>query len=145
MSSDDPKNIYRDELHRISEQAEQAHSRLKKAGGGFKDVYGAGESADGKVRARTDSSGRVTEVRLDPRAMKLSSQDLGEEVTLAVMRAQDDCERRQEELLYDAVGRTAPSPDAVMTQFEEVMHTFNRAMNNRETRLDQIIREMDEH
>jgi hypothetical protein len=31
-----------------------------------------------------------------------------------------------------------------MEQFEEVMHTFNRAMNNRETRLDQILREMDE-
>ncbi|MEU7828025.1 MULTISPECIES: YbaB/EbfC family nucleoid-associated protein [unclassified Nonomuraea] len=144
MSSDDSKNIYQDELHRISEQAERAHSRLKKAGGGFNDVYGTGESADGKIRARTDSGGRITEVRLDPRAMKLSSQDLGEEITLAVRRAQDDCERNHEELLRDAVGRTPPSPDAAMEQFEEVMHSFNHAMNNRESRIDQILREMDQ-
>lgn len=144
MTSDDPKNIYRDELHRISEQAERVHSRLKKAGGGFDDVYGAGESADGKVRARTDSGGRITEIRLDPRVMKLSSQDLGEEITLAVGRAQDDCERRHEEMLRDAAGRTPPSPDAAMEQFEEVMYSFNRAMNDREGRIDQILREMDQ-
>ncbi|MBM0276099.1 YbaB/EbfC family DNA-binding protein [Micromonospora tarensis] len=45
---------------------------------------GAGSAADGMVLVRTAPPGRVTEITLDPRVMRLSSQALAEELTVAV-------------------------------------------------------------
>lgn len=45
---------------------------------------GAGTAADGMVVVRTAPPGRVTEIVLDPRVMRLSSQALAEELTVAV-------------------------------------------------------------
>ncbi|MDG4810132.1 YbaB/EbfC family DNA-binding protein [Micromonospora sp. WMMD1120] len=45
---------------------------------------GAGTAADGMVVVRTELPGRVTEMVLDPRVMRWSSQALAEEVTAAV-------------------------------------------------------------
>jgi DNA-binding protein YbaB len=45
---------------------------------------GAGTAADGMVVVRTAPPGRVTEIALDPRVMRMSSQALAEELTAAV-------------------------------------------------------------
>ncbi|MFI6783086.1 YbaB/EbfC family nucleoid-associated protein [Micromonospora sp. NPDC050276] len=45
---------------------------------------GEGSAADGLVVVRTALPGRVTEITLDPRVMRLSSQVLAEELTAAV-------------------------------------------------------------
>lgn len=136
-------NDYVSDLRRISEQAEQAHRRLKDVGGELGQIKGVGEGAGGKVKARTDADGRVIQVTLDPRAMRLSSQDLAEEITLAVQRAQDDGDAQRERLLGASVGEGPQTPDKVMEQFEDVLQSFNRVMDEQESKIDRILRELD--
>ncbi|WP_406318238.1 YbaB/EbfC family nucleoid-associated protein [Streptosporangium sp. NBC_01639] len=144
MRGDDHRRTPLDDLVRITDEAEKGQRLLRNAQREIAAIKGEGESASGKVRARVDTDGRLVDVRLDPRATKLSSMDLAEEITLAVQRAQDDAARQRERAFRDAVG--APLPDAaqVLEQFDETMQTFSRAMNGHEARLDQILREMND-
>lgn len=129
---------------RITDEAEKGQRLLRNAQREIAAIKGEGESASGKVRARVDTDGRLVDVRLDPRATKLSSMDLAEEVTLAVQRAQDDAARQRERAFRDAVGGPLPDAEQVLEQFDETMQTFSRAMNGHEARLDQILREMND-
>ncbi|MFI7639454.1 YbaB/EbfC family nucleoid-associated protein [Nonomuraea sp. NPDC049400] len=109
-----------DDLIQITEQAERDSRRLQAAQREIQTISGVGEGAGGKVRVRADADGRIAQISLDPLIMKLSSQDLAEEVVLAVRRAQEDSAMQRERVVRDAVGEP---PD--------------------EFRLDQIFREMD--
>jgi DNA-binding protein YbaB len=131
------------DLTRIAEQAEQDHRRLQAAQREIETINGVGVGGAGKVQARADANGRITEITLDPRAMKMSSRDLAEEVRLAIQHAQEDSALRRERVLRDAVGDLPATPDRALEQFDRTLQTFNRAMDEHESRLDQIFREMD--
>ncbi|WP_206061913.1 YbaB/EbfC family nucleoid-associated protein [Nonomuraea basaltis] len=128
---------------RIIEQAEQDHRRLQVAQREIETISGVGAGAAGKIQVRADADGRITQIKLDPRVMKLSSRDLAEEVMLAMQRAQEDSAMRRERVLRDTAGELPDTPAQSLEQFDRTMHTFNRAMDEHESRLDQIFREMD--
>ncbi|MEU4545335.1 YbaB/EbfC family nucleoid-associated protein [Nonomuraea dietziae] len=65
-------------LGRTAEQREDASLR------------GDGEAADGRVRAVAGQDGRLRELRLDPRVMRMASEDLAREILVAVNAALDD-------------------------------------------------------
>lgn len=49
-----------------------------------------GTADDGRVRATVVAGGRLAAVRIDPRAMKLGSETLGEQIVIAVNAALDE-------------------------------------------------------
>jgi hypothetical protein len=53
-------------------------------------VEGVGEAAGGRVTATITSDGRLDKLELDQRAMRLGSQDLAEQIAVAVNAALDD-------------------------------------------------------
>ncbi|HEY9523710.1 MAG TPA: YbaB/EbfC family nucleoid-associated protein [Thermopolyspora sp.] len=137
-------DFYLSDLERVTEFTEQVQRRLDIVRGELDRVIGVGESADGKVRARTDANGRVLEVALKPRAMEMSSRDLGEEITLAIRRAQDDGEEQGRRLLHEAGGESMSSPEEIMGQFQQVANALNRVMDESEARIDGILRDIGE-
>lgn len=58
------------------------------------DVVGEGASPDGKIRVRVTASGQLTGLQIDPRAMRLGSQELADAILEASRRATDDAARR---------------------------------------------------
>jgi DNA-binding protein YbaB len=132
-----------EDLEQVAEYSEQTWRRVEIVRGELERIVGVGESAGGRVVARADAGGRLIEVTLDPRAMELSSRDLGEEITLAVRRAQDDSERQSAEVVREGSGETMASPDEIMERFQDVAAAFNRAMDEREARVDDILRDID--
>ncbi|GLW08157.1 hypothetical protein Misp01_32870 [Microtetraspora sp. NBRC 13810] len=132
------------DLDRVVEQAEQARLRLEVMRSEFEGINGEGESANGRIRARSDAEGRILEVVVAPGAMELGSRDLGEEITLAVRRAQDDSALRREQVMREAAGQSPRTPEEIVEQLGEIAHRFNRAMDEQEARLDLILRDMGE-
>ena len=53
-------------------------------------LTGEGEAANGRVKARVVTGGRFESIQIDPRALRMDSNDLGEQITLAVNAALDD-------------------------------------------------------
>jgi DNA-binding protein YbaB len=78
--------------------AEQA-GFLREFTGRLDEVRGHGEGADGLVRVTVTAAGRVTELRLDPRAMRLGSELLTEQILAAIRAAIADAEQQTQEAM----------------------------------------------
>ncbi|GAA2427035.1 hypothetical protein GCM10010191_44710 [Actinomadura vinacea] len=68
--------------------------RPEAAAGGTEAPAGAGTAADGRIKVTAAPTGRLTEVELDPEAMRLSSDEFGRQLVLAVNAALDDARAR---------------------------------------------------
>src|SRR5690606_5187954 len=58
--------------------------------GAVRDLRGVGESSDGRVRAEVLPGGAVHDLKIDPRALRTSSDDLSEAVMEAIKAATQD-------------------------------------------------------
>ncbi|MFI6393910.1 YbaB/EbfC family nucleoid-associated protein [Nonomuraea sp. NPDC050540] len=78
--------------HPIGEMLTQALQALEQAEEAPADAVfqGDGVAADGQVRAVAGPDGRLHELRLNPRVMRMASEDLAREILSAVNAALDD-------------------------------------------------------
>ena len=87
-------------------------------------VEGVGESPDGRVKAIAVSGGRLKGIELNPRAMRLASEELAELITNAVNAALDDLRGKA----ADAGTAQAVDTTALAEQVEEVQNQGLRQM-----------------
>jgi DNA-binding protein YbaB len=106
-----PFNFRPEGLERAAGQAEKTVRRLEQVQEELSEITGEGESEDGTVHAITDANGRLEKIVIQPRALRMASEDLAEKVTAVIRAAQDDAERRTNELVHDLVdGGAGPLP-----------------------------------
>ncbi|QFG27092.1 YbaB/EbfC family nucleoid-associated protein [Actinomadura sp. WMMB 499] len=60
------------------------------AAGDAETVRGVGEAGEGRVKVTAVSGGRLEKVEINPRAMRLSAEELGEHLVTAANAALDD-------------------------------------------------------
>lgn len=80
---------YEREIYSRLAQARDLSQRLA-------EVRGVGDAAEGLVRVEVTPGGRLVDLRLDPRVMRLDSQRLTEAIRTAAARAEEDAARRIE-------------------------------------------------
>lgn len=80
----------------------------------LRQIRGRGEGADGLIRVEVTGGGRVTDLTLDPRVMRLASQDLRDEIMAALRRATEDADRQTQQEATDAFG-TNPSWEQLLS------------------------------
>jgi DNA-binding protein YbaB len=99
------------ELDRHLEHLMQAATRMRDMQDRIAEIRGVGEAADGRVRVEADNAGRVCDVQLDPRAMRLASQDLAEAILSASQQAADDVAAQTQELMNELMPADLPMAD----------------------------------
>lgn len=98
-------------MEQVFQQTETALSQLRQAKHLIEQVAGTGEAAQGLIRATVDSSGSLTEIDINPRALRISVAALGREVTEAIRLAQRDALQRTSEIIEGAAASAAiPQP-----------------------------------
>jgi DNA-binding protein YbaB len=132
----DPHNFQLEDLNRIIGQSQEVMRNLEKVQDALGEVTGEGEAADGMVRAVVTGTGGIQQVTLEPRAMRLDSQSLAENVTLAVRAAQTDAQSKTTQLLGSALGgvdlaEDALDQDKVREQLQSVQDSFGRKIDER--------------
>ena len=105
------------------------------------ELRGEGEAADGQVRAVAGAGGRLESLTVNPRALRLGSEALCEQIVVAVNAALDDLRDRVE---GQAVAAGAADPAALAEQLRN-LHTESARQMERFTQgvrdaLDQISR-----
>ncbi|KAB8186396.1 YbaB/EbfC family nucleoid-associated protein [Microbispora catharanthi] len=119
-----------DDLEQDAERAAQIEAWLEDGQREIEAVTGHGRAADGRIKVVTTVYGQVREVVIEPRAMRLPSRTLAEELLLALGRAQQDAERQSRQMVSDALRELAPGesfgPDAVDEWFGGVLKPFER-------------------
>jgi DNA-binding protein YbaB len=112
----------------------------------LRQVRGRGEAAGGLIRVEVTAGGQVTDLTLDPRVMRLASQDLREEIMAALRQAGADADRQTqqeadafgsnpgwEELISgeaeaDPSAPLPPLPD--LASYEQMIRTLARRQNH---------------
>ena len=140
----DPKNFRIEDLDRIARESEEALQSLTDVIAEIGEVTGVGEGADGLIQVTLDSSGRAVEVEVNPRLMRLSSEDIAEGMLDAFNAAQDDLQaatqRMVSEALPEGLKQEDASQEAMRSKFDQLLDSFNQAMSERQAALDQIRR-----
>ncbi|GAB2818758.1 hypothetical protein GCM10027176_24050 [Actinoallomurus bryophytorum] len=98
-----PFNLRPEDLERAADEAEKTMRRLEQVQEELSGVTGKGESGDGMVHAVTDANGLLEEIVIKPRALRMPSEDLAEGVTVAIRAAQEDAERRGNQIVHDVI------------------------------------------
>jgi DNA-binding protein YbaB len=92
-------------------RSEEVMRGLRTAQAALLRVAGRAESADGLVAAVADGRGGITELRLDPRALRLGEAALGRQVTQVLQAAQQEAGRHAQEIMTRALGESADLPE----------------------------------
>ncbi|MEU6727194.1 YbaB/EbfC family nucleoid-associated protein [Nonomuraea wenchangensis] len=126
----DPANWREEDLEREAEKAAKILTWVEDGQRELDEITGTGEAANGQVKAVAAVDGTVREIVITPRAMRLDSRSLAEQLMLAVTRAQDDAERQGRRLMADALGDLLPDGGLDLHDFEErlgrLLRSFER-------------------
>ncbi|MET8139168.1 YbaB/EbfC family nucleoid-associated protein [Sphaerisporangium sp. NPDC005288] len=104
-------------LERIVRQTEEVMRGLRQAQAAIGRVTGEGEGAGGLVRVVSDGRGRLTDVRFDPRVMRLDPDELGRQALRAVQDAQRSAVRASEEIIERARESAEGFPEPLDERF----------------------------
>ncbi|MEV4161148.1 YbaB/EbfC family nucleoid-associated protein [Nonomuraea dietziae] len=126
-----------EDLDRVVLDTERQMRDLLDAMKGLSEITGVGESRSGLVTARVDSEGRISDVTLSGRAMRLEGQELSQEVVEAVRAAQEDHERRARASLAGPLADET-SPEAIRRGFEELQDSYARESADRIDRIRRV-------
>ncbi|MFG6192408.1 YbaB/EbfC family nucleoid-associated protein [Nonomuraea sp. JJY05] len=130
-----------EELERITARAEDMLARVEELRSEIDVVVGRGEAADGQVRVTAGASGRLMDVVLAPRAMRLDSQKLAEAVLRAAQDAQDDVAAKVDAVMAETLGGALPGRELLDEQFGSVLESFESSMDEQLRAIDDRTRE----
>jgi DNA-binding protein YbaB len=91
------------------------------------EIVGEGEAADGRIRVAAIVGGALKSVEVDPRAMRMSSEELGEQIVVAVNAALEDLKTKVSESAGAAL--QGFDPEALAEQMLELQDQSVRQMS----------------
>ncbi|MEO3875657.1 YbaB/EbfC family nucleoid-associated protein [Nonomuraea sp. B12E4] len=100
------------ELDRLMAEFQTNSREFSDVIGRVGEVTGEAESPDGRIKVRVSSSGQLTALRIDPRAMRLGSEELADAIMDLSRRATEDAARHLMEVTRPYLGddRQGESP-----------------------------------
>ncbi|GAA5011010.1 YbaB/EbfC family nucleoid-associated protein [Actinopolymorpha pittospori] len=109
------------------EQLEKAEELQRRIGA----VTGSATSDDQRISASFSEANGVEELRLDPRALRLASEDLAAEIKQVVNAALADAQGQIQDLLNDALGADGqPSAQEIGEQAAELQSSLDELMRD---------------
>jgi DNA-binding protein YbaB len=121
------------DLRRAADGMRAARERLA-------SLVGTGIAADGRVRVTWAAATGLDQLDLDPRAMRMPSQDLSAAIKSAITDAMADLRRQTAEVLRTETGASAGGSVA---KIEEMQETFTSQMDEITARIDEARRRME--
>jgi DNA-binding protein YbaB len=114
-----------EDLERITARAEEMLVRAEQLKSDVDVVVGRGEAADGLVRVTAGASGRLMEVVVAPRAMRLDSVRLAEALLRAAQEAQDEVARKVDDVM---AGTLSGGSEEDQEHFAGLLESFEASM-----------------
>jgi len=109
------------------------------------DLAGKAESPDGRIRVECTVAETPAKLELDPRAMRMGSQELAEAITALIREATSDLKRQLQEALagsFDGQGLQA-GREMAREQMTEALSNFRRVAADASGELEGIRRNFD--
>jgi DNA-binding protein YbaB len=136
------------DVDKVLRGAGEHFARVEEVQKGMVALVGRARDEDGLVTVEYTSGG-LSELDLNPKAMRLSSGELAEKIKAVVRDAAQDLQEQAGALMGEVFGeednpmRYADGPDAALQQAREVEAAYNRTFEDVMGELDRISRRLD--
>ncbi|MEU7896854.1 YbaB/EbfC family nucleoid-associated protein [Nonomuraea sp. NPDC049152] len=127
-------NIHHEDLDRVILDTERQMRDVLAAMNGLSEITGAGESRSGLVHATVDAEGKLTDVKLSGRAMRLEGHELAEEIIEAVRAAQENHDSNARSLFAMPVGGKFDA-ESLNRMVEDLQDSFLKESGDRIARM----------
>jgi DNA-binding protein YbaB len=107
-------------------------------------LVGTAESEDGRVSAESDNGRGLKKLTIDPRAMRMGSEELAEVITEVVADAIADLRRRTQEALQEETGHREYDPKAAQARIQEARESFDRIALDAQSEMERLHRRVTE-
>ncbi|TDD18854.1 YbaB/EbfC family nucleoid-associated protein [Nonomuraea diastatica] len=104
-------------LARYVERSQEIIRGIRAAQVAIGQVESRAESRDGLVEAAADGHGRLTRLRIDPRALRQGERALGGQVAAVLRAAQEEAARQAQEIADEASERAGALPEPLDETF----------------------------
>lgn len=134
-------------LEANAEKAQSYFSKTSEVQDKMSTLVGRATSADGRISVGCAGNGGLTELKIDPRALKMGAADLSRTILDLAAEAKADLERQGKEILQEAFGDENPTEIfRDKENFAEGLRTmgdaFSGAMSESLTALNELKRRM---
>jgi DNA-binding protein YbaB len=114
-------------LERSTRDAERSMAKVGDMQARMTALVGRGEAAEGKVLVECTSNDGISKVNIDPRMLRSPSEEIGEQVRLAVNVAIKDLQTQMQELSKEIFGMDATNvldPEEALAKVEELGNAY---------------------
>lgn len=136
---------YPDEMDDAMRQARERIEKFSRQDFAFDEISGVGKAANGLVSVRVKPGGKPSELKIDPRAMRLGSEVLSEEIVKAMSAAIDDAAAKLTNMLGGGMGvdpvQLAKRNDSTGV-VSRAMEDFQRNAKDLQSTLDHLSRHL---
>lgn len=96
-------------FERLADKLDDLHARMQEQLDALRAEPCQVVDDSGLISVAVDHGGRVEQVTLDPRAMRMSSEELAERLTATARRAQEEAAARLRNVLHEVTGEDLPT------------------------------------
>jgi DNA-binding protein YbaB len=131
----------------IEDAMSAAKDNLARMGGlqeTLASLVGVGESEDGRVRAESDSASGLKKLTIDPRAMRMGSEELAETITGVVVEAIADLRRQSQETVQQVMGEKKRDPKDAKARIDEARASFDRIAVDARSEMERLRRRLND-
>lgn len=131
---------YDSDLQHLLDRNGERLRRLREIQGELSELTGQGRDEGGVVTATVNAQSGLVGLHIDPRAMRLPSEDLSERVLAAVEAAGVDLRGRIEQVLREGLGDDIGTLDSLLDP-RSMEKTFAAVQESTQQSFDQILDE----
>ncbi|MGH3380368.1 MAG: YbaB/EbfC family nucleoid-associated protein [Actinoallomurus sp.] len=134
------------EIEETLHGAEKHMGRVKQLQEVLGSVVGRAQSQDGRVKIECANEKGVTKVQLDPRAMRMASEELAETITALSQEAMADLRKQTQAAIRETFGggEEAFNLEAARARRQEVGETFQRALGDAQSEMNRLMKRLEE-
>lgn len=135
-----------DRLIRISQEQTDKVAEMQEK---INELRGEAASQDKRVRVVVTAQGGVSELLIDPRAMRMRSVDLAETIKSLIVEATADLRGQMSDLMGEIYGddanpmKLAENQELMQQKIREAGERYQRTLNDATTELERIAKDLD--
>ncbi|HEX5494811.1 MAG TPA: YbaB/EbfC family nucleoid-associated protein [Mycobacteriales bacterium] len=135
-------------VDRLVDDARQRFARVHELQERTSAFEGHARTEDGRISATYTATGGLTGLHLDPRALRMGSEELAEKIVEVIGEAARDLQRQNAEAMNEVFGedgnpmRYLTDQQAVEDRATEMRQSFDRTMNDVVGELDRVRRRL---
>jgi DNA-binding protein YbaB len=133
------------DVDKLMRDAQTRFARIKEMQTQAAELVGRAQDHDGRVHAQFTAGKGLSELFIDPRAMRMASQDLSATIVHVIQEAAADLQRQTGALMTETLGADAATltdPEKAVAKAQEAQQAYDRTVGDVMGELERIQRRL---